>query len=576
MQDVAAVARGLREIATLLRFVGAPRFKQRAYVRAADIVDTVGAELSGFVEQQRLRELQGIGRALATQIEQLWNTGTSGYLEQLQRESPPGAGELLQLPGITPNRLRALAPLQLASIRELYDACRAQRLRGLPGFGAKTEQRLLEACERWLTARPATPPRQMLLSEALALADSLTHALPEPAALAGEFRRGHELAASIDLVVAGETEQVLQQLASLRKVLRVDHAAQVAHLGAGVTIQIHPTPARRFGNALLAATGNADHVAAVTERARRRGLDLSTHDFANEAELYAAAGLHFVPAEQRDSDAALLRAEREGFGDLLEIGQIRGLLHCHTTYSDGKHSVLEMAQAAEAAGMQYITITDHSPSAHYAGGVSLAALEAQWDEIAAAQEQTKIRILRGTESDILRDGALDYPDHILERFDVIIASIHARHRLDRAEMTARLVRALSLPFFKIWGHGLGRILNQRDPIDCDVPAVLDALARGGGAVELNSDPYRLDLPPSWIPAARARKLPFVVSVDAHSTRGFGVLRYGVTMARRGGLTTSEVLNTLPASDFVAAVAPTTAGRRAASHLTSLSTHEPRG
>jgi DNA polymerase (family 10) len=217
-----------------------------------------------------------------------------------------------------------------------------------------------------------------------------------------------------------------------------------------------------------------------------------------------------------------------------------------------------MARTAEALGMKYITITDHSPSAHYAGGVTLDALKAQWDEIAAAQEQTSVRILRGTESDILRDGALDYPDDVLERFEVIIASIHARHRLDREAMTARLVRALSLPFFKIWGHGLGRILNQRDPIDCDVPAVLDALATGGGAVELNADPYRLDLPPRWIPEARARRLPFVISVDAHSVRGFGVLEYGVMMARRGSVHAAEVLNTWPAADFAAAVRPTRA------------------
>jgi DNA polymerase (family 10) len=249
-------------------------------------------------------------------------------------------------------------------------------------------------------------------------------------------------------------------------------------------------------------------------------------------------------------------AERRGFDGLLEADQIRGLVHCHTTYSDGKESVLDMARAAHALGMQYITITDHSPSAHYAGGVALDRLKAQWDEIAAAEEAVPIRILRGTESDILRDGSLDYPDSVLEQFDVVIASIHARHRLSREEMTQRLERALALPLFKIWGHGLGRILNHREPIDCDVLAVLDALARSRGAVEINADPHRLDLPPAWIPAARERGLPFVVSVDAHSSRGFGVLPFGVTMARRGGLTSNEVLNTLPADEFAKRVRPT--------------------
>jgi DNA polymerase (family 10) len=293
----------------------------------------------------------------------------------------------------------------------------------------------------------------------------------------------------------------------------------------------------------------------VRERLRSRGI--ADRLFASEGELYAAIGVPFVPPELRNGQDELDRAERGGFADLLEIRDLTGAVHCHTDYSDGKSSVLEMAAAAHARGLAYITITDHSPSAHYAGGVSLDRLERQWDEIAAAQERVPIRILRGTESDILADGQLDYPDAVLERFDVIIASIHARHRLDRSALTERLVRALSLPVFKIWGHALGRILEHRPPIDCDVPRVLDALARSRGAVELNADPHRLDLPPAWIPAARQRGIPFVISADAHSTRGLDAARYGVTMARRGGVLKSEVLNTLGPDEFARRVRPVT-------------------
>jgi DNA polymerase (family 10) len=557
MQNLAAIAGGLREIAALLRFAAAPKFKRRAYEHAAEIVDTVGDELPTLIEQQRLLDLSGIGASLAAQIEQLWNTGTSSYLERLRRENPPGAGELVQVPGLTPRRIRLLSEhLGVDSVRALRDACEKQLVRTLPGFGPKTEQRLVLACDQWLAPKPSAGPPSILLSEGLALAEALTEALPERSSLAGELRRGHELAPKLDLVVQGDRAEVLEHLARVRRVLRVDRAAGVAHLGEGVTVRVHAAPPSRWGNVLVEATGNEAHVAAVHERARQRGLDLNARDFASEAELYDAVGLCWVPPELRDDDEALRTAEHESFDDLLDLAEIRGLVHCHTSYSDGRNSVLEMARAAEALGMQYITITDHSPSAHYAGGVTQDLLERQWDEIAAAQEQTQIRILRGTESDILRDGALDYPDKVLEQLDVVIASIHARHRLDRAEMTARLVRAMSLPFFKIWGHGLGRILKHRDPIDCDVPAVLDALAKAGGAIELNADPYRLDLPPAWIPAARARNIPFVVSVDAHSTRGFGVLRYGVTMARRGGLRADQVLNTLGAADFIARVRPT--------------------
>jgi len=300
-------------------------------------------------------------------------------------------------------------------------------------------------------------------------------------------------------------------------------------------------------------------LAALGSRAAARGFALqgraAVRVFESEAALYAALELSCVPPELRIGAGELEHAETEDFGDLVSERDIRGLVHCHTNYSDGQNSVLEMAQAAHALGMKYITITDHSPSARYANGVAQDRLEAQWDEIAAAQAAVPIRILRGTEADILADGSLDYPDRILEQFDVVIASIHARHRMDRSAMTARLVRALSLPIFKIWGHGLGRILNHREPIDCDVLAVLDALSGSRGAIELNGDPHRLDLPPAWIPAARERNIPFVISVDAHSTRGFDVLRYGTTMARRGGLRRRDVLNTEDTERFLALVRP---------------------
>jgi DNA polymerase (family 10) len=333
----------------------------------------------------------------------------------------------------------------------------------------------------------------------------------------------------------------------------VDAAKQLAYLTGGLRLKVHGA-AGDVGSKLFLATGSAEHVEAVRARASELGRSVEL-GFDSERELYAALGLALVPAELRQGRDELERAAAEDFTDLIELGDLRGMVHCHTTYSDGKNSIEEMALAAHALGMEYITITDHSPSAHYAGGVTLDRLKQQWDEIAAAQERVPIRILRGTESDILSDGNLDFPDAVLERFDVLIASIHARHRMDRDAMTRRLERALSLPLFKIWGHALGRILNHRPPIDCDVEAVLDALAGSRGAIEINADPHRLDLPPAWIPAARARGLPFVISVDAHSTNGLGVLRYGVTMARRGGLRKREVLNTETAASFAARVRP---------------------
>ncbi len=574
VQDSTEVMRALAEIAVLLEFGRAPKFKVRAYQRAAQVVTAVG-ELGPIVEQRRLNELEGIGPALSRQIEELWNTGSSQLLLRLRGEQPEGTSELSQIEGITPRRLRALHDaLGIRSVLELRAACAAGRVRSVQGFGKKTEARLLAACDSWLGRAEEVPP-PVILPRALERAAVIERELKAAgfdAHLAGALRRGEETVRALELVVLGDAKAALQRIAALRQVLRVEPDAAlarpdiaVARLSEGLCLELHPAQSANLGNALVLATGNGAHLQALAARAESRGFALAgwprqaahaaPRAFGSEADLYGALGVACVPPELRTGSGELDRGARGDFSDLLTVEDVKGLVHCHTTYSDGRNTIAEMALAAHELGMKYITITDHSPSAHYAGGVSLDRLKQQWDEIAAAQELVPIRILRGTESDILADGSLDYPDSVLERFEVVIASIHARHRMDARAMTERLRRALSLPIFKIWGHALGRILNHREPIACDVPAVLDALAGSRGAIELNADPHRLDLPPSWIAAARARRIPFVVSVDAHSTGGFGVLRYGITMARRGGLRRSDVLNTHSAEEFAALVRP---------------------
>lgn len=563
VQDPHEVARGLTEIAALLSFDGAPKFKLKAYETAAEIVKTVGDELGPLVEQDRLRELQGIGAALSRQIQELWNTGSSELLAKLRASHPEGAAELLQIEGMTPKRIVALqSALGVRSIDDLRAACLSERVRAVPGFGAKTEERLLASCERFGNRREGPPPG-VVLSDALAIAERFQRELePEVSRVevTGALRRGEETLTEIELLVRGDAERAWARLATLRQLLRVDRELGVAYLSGGLTLRIH-FAVRDFGNAEVAATGNAAHSAELAARAQERGFALAPsaslpyRGFDSEEELYRALDLPLIAPELRFGTNEVARAARGDFAELLELDDVQGMVHCHTTYSDGRDSIEAMARAALERGMKYITITDHSPSAHYAGGVTLDRLKEQWDEIAAVQERVPIRILRGTESDILSDGALDFPDAVLEQFDVVIASIHARHRMDRAKMTERIERAMLLPFFKIWGHALGRILNHRAPFDCDVPRVLDALARAGGAVEINADPHRLDLPPEWLPEASARGIPFVISVDAHSTQGLGALRYGVTMARRGGLRRTEVLNASGAEEFTARVRP---------------------
>jgi DNA polymerase (family 10) len=277
----------------------------------------------------------------------------------------------------------------------------------------------------------------------------------------------------------------------------------------------------------------------------------------SEGDIYRELGLPFISPELREGQGEIEAALSGSLPtDLVTADDLKGLVHCHTVFSDGQHTVEEMARAADALGMEYMTITDHSPAAAYAGGLTIDRLKAQWEEIARVQERVSVRLLRGTESDILADGSLDYPDAILEQLDVVIASIHRRHRMNADQMTERLVRAMALPCFKIWGHALGRLILSRPPVECRVEEVLDAAARGRAAVEINGDPKRLDLPPRWLKAARERGLRFVVSTDAHSVPELRNVRYGVAMARRGWIERGEVLNTRSAQEFVKSVAPT--------------------
>jgi DNA polymerase (family 10) len=290
-------------------------------------------------------------------------------------------------------------------------------------------------------------------------------------------------------------------------------------------------------------------------------VDLDDAVGEDEAQLYRRLGLPYIPPEMREG-AGEVEAARAGAlpADLVALDDVRGLVHCHTDYSDGRHTIAQMAQAAQGRGVAYLTITDHSPTAFYANGLSVDRLRAQWDEIARVQESVSVRLLRGTESDILADGALDYPDAILEQLDVIIASVHARHRMDADRMTERIIRAMRHPCFKIWGHALGRLIPSRPPIEARVEEILDVIAESPAAIEINGDPHRLDLEPRWVRLARDRGIRFVISTDAHATEELRNLRYGVAMARRGWVRRDEVLNTLAADAFVRAVSPAAARR----------------
>jgi DNA polymerase (family 10) len=428
-------------------------------------------------------------------------------------------------------------------------------------MGEKTERRILDDIRR--LREPEA--RRLLLPEALAAADALRGFFArasgaESTEVAGELRRWTESVGQLSFVVASDrpadTMTNALRTPALTNVTLRETASFEGRLAPGVPVRVHVVPRAAFATTLLRATGSAAHVEHLERLARERGVRLTG---SSEEELYRLLGLPFIPPELREG-AGEIEAALSGDlpADLVTAADITGLVHCHTVYSDGQHTVEQMARAADALGMKYMTITDHSPSAAYAGGLTVERLKAQWDEIARVQETVSVRLLRGTESDILADGSLDYPDSILEQLDVVIASIHRRHRMDAGQMTERLTRAMALPCFKIWGHALGRLISSRPPIECRVEEVLDVAAASRAAVEINGDPRRLDLAPRWLRAARERGLRFVVSTDAHSMAELGNVRYGVAMARRGWVRRGEVLNTGTALEFARSVVP--AGR----------------
>ncbi|MFN2510300.1 MAG: PHP domain-containing protein [Pyrinomonadaceae bacterium] len=584
--DKFAIAAALQEISSLLELKGGvSRFKARAYQTGARAIAAVAGDVGKMIEDDRLTSIPGIGNALASQIKQLHLTGSSSVLEGLRKEFPPGIIELSGLPGLSLAKIAKLhEALGLTSIAELQAAAAAGRVRDVKGFGAKTEQRLLELIADY--DRDHKTEKRFHIHQAQRIAEQAMNYLKaapglENANFAGSLRRWKETVGTIRLVASSKRpETIVEHFLRFPLIVKVedqtDNSCSVL-LAEGARILLRAVQPNQFALAVFWETGAEAHVNKLQEIASRQGLDLNGHslkikinrtktgksmgsrrpvEIRHESDIYPLLHMQFVPPELREDEGEIEAALNKTLPeDLVVLDDIQGMVHCHTTYSDGKHSIEEMARAAEAMGMKYLTITDHSPTAFYAGGLKLDRLQRQWDEIGETQKKVKIKLLRGTESDILSDGGLDYPDAVLEKFDVVIASIHSRYKMDSEKMTRCLVTAMRQPVFKIWGHALGRLIQRRPPFECDVERVLDAVAESRAAIEVNGDPYRLDMEPRWIREARKRKIKFVISVDAHSAGALNNLKYGVAMARRGWLRQGEVLNTLGAKAFAKAVRP---------------------
>ena len=558
--DRFGVAAALQEIAQLMELKGGQfRFKAKAYNAGARAIQGV-ADLDRLVKEDRLTTLPRIGDALASQIKQLYLTGESSVLNGLRKEFPKGVIELSSVPGLSVEKIKQLDEAGISSIAQLKAAAETGRLQTLKGFGPKTEQRLLT---QLLT--PITKPKRRLhLHHAWSTADQCVDYLKTiddvvDVSVAGSLRRWEETIGVIDIVAsAKDPAAVVEKFQEFPLILssQVEGPnACIANFADGGQVWLTVVPPQEFGITLFVKTGSQAHIEKIKDHAERKKINFARLP-RTEEQLYSRLGMAYIPPELREDEgeieAALANKLPE---DLVTEKDIKGVVHCHTTYSDGIHTLEAMVRGAEEMGMKYITITDHSPTASYANGLKLDRLKRQWEEIDEVQEKVSIKILRGTESDIVASGKLDYPDSVLEKFDVIVASIHARYKMDSEKMTERITTAMREPVFKIWGHGLGRLLQRRPPFECDVEHILDVIAESRSAIEINGDPYRLDLEPRWVREARKRKIKFVVSTDAHSVKAMNNIKYGVAMARRGWVTRKEVLNTLNTTAFAKAVKP---------------------
>ena len=574
--EPATIAAQLRELAIYYELDG-DKHRAFAYERAAKAVEAAQG-LHRLIEEGRLEDLPGIGPSIARAIAELARRGTVAVLDGMREKWPPIVVELAMLPKVGVPKARklyqAFSPPDLDAVASL---CRDGKVSELPGFGKVSEQKILQAIEdRRLRGQ------RVLLVDAEPHALSLAaHLRADPAVLrveiCGPVRRWLEIVEHFAFAVATDArDAVIDRLGQYALVTSVDREANpprvtgttgagpwapvVAFLADGTRAEVHLAPPAHFGLAHVIATGSPEHVAQLRARAAARGMDLDKLEAHDEPLVYQALGLPWLPPEVRDgTDEIAAALAGDHFTDLITLEDLTTATHCHTTYSDGKGSIAEMVRAAAELGFAGITITDHSIAASYAGGLDLERLRAQAAEIAGLVDP-EARVLRGTEADINLDGTIDVPPEIAGELDVIIASVHQRFKLGEDDATQRLVNAMRQPFFKIWGHALGRLVLRRDPIPVRIDDVLDAAAESRVAIEINGDPYRLDLDPINARKAAARGLKFVLSCDAHSTGALGYARFAVAMARRARLRKRDVLNALPVEEFAAAVAPGVGGR----------------
>jgi DNA polymerase (family 10) len=566
-EDIADI---LEEIALLLELKGENVFKTRAYKNGAEMTLNAEEDIIALAKEGKLGEVKGFGKALQEKVAELVQTGKMTYYENLRAEFPEGLFELFDLSGLGPKKIKALyEKLGVDSIASLKEVCASGKVAELSGFGAKTVEKILEAIE--LKEKFASHFR---LGSVAVMAETLLDSIREhPATLrcthAGSYRRSKEILHDIDILVAtdkpAELTEYFSTLPEVSSVIVCGDTKASIRLDDGLQCDLRAVSNEAYPFALQYFSGSKEHNVELRKRAKQKGWSLNEYDFQgddatvalpevnDEADIYRALGLDFIPPELRENRGEIEAAERGEIPRLIELENLRGTFHNHTTASDGRNSLEEMAEAAIDLGLEYLGIADHSKSSFQANGLYADRLLRQVAEIRKLNKNNdwdgKFKILAGSEVDILKDGSLDFPDEILKQLDYCVASVHNAFTLPEDEMTARIIRAMENEYVTMLGHVTGRLLLKRNPYAVNVEKIIDCAAETGTVIELNCNPMRLDMDWRYWKKAKDKGVKCSINPDAHRTEQLQYLSYGVRLARKGWLTKDDVINTKNLSEI---------------------------
>ena len=562
------IAEVFESIAQMLELKGENVFKIRAYTNAARALEIYTGDITAAVGEGRLDEIPGVGKAIADKITELVATGQLAFFERLKAEFPPGIFEMFEVQGLGPKKIKALwDKLGIITIADLEKGCGDGRIADLAGFGKKTAANILLAIQ----ARAKHAGRYrigVIAGDAEQMVADLRE-LPEvfQATIAGSYRRRKEVVGDLDFIVATSAPEVVSNFfiehPMVESVMVHGATKSSVRMKSGIQADLRVVTTGEYPFALNYFTGSKEHNIVLRQRALARGWTLNEYRLGldekskitpeavpaihDERGLYRALDLDYVEPELREDRGEVAAAEAHTLPNLIELENLRGTFHNHTTASDGRSSLAEMAAAAQELGLQYLGIADHSKSSFQARGLEADRLLAQVAEIRAlnATFDGVFRIFAGSEVDILKDGTLDFADEVLAELDYVVASVHSSFTLSSEEMTARIIRAMENPYVTMLGHLTGRLLLARDSYALDIPAVIEAAARTGTMIELNASPYRLEMDWRWWPLAKEKGVRCVINPDAHHTEHLRFLHYGIGIARKGWLTRGDVINCLP-------------------------------